>query len=351
MKKVFTLFCIALITWGLNAQNFDLRLTKLGSNSIAVQMRETSGKPPQNTDLLTDLVFGICWDKNYKVDLGSVVSNYSIRKASPETVAGGIEYQLFAKDPSPLSFPAVWGSNEWVTIMQVPNSMSSNQTYGTFSVCPTSLQELNINYNLTDYRVGAKGNATGVQIGSILPNDVKLFSARLDSTQSVDLEWLTTSSVQYKQYELEYSTDGKSFVKFANVSAKNDNNPEQRYNYVHKPQLSGMHYYRLKMFDSKGHFEYSPIRIIQTEYANDWNIMPNPGKENFTVRLESVVAQDIQVSVTDVSGKVVYQDIIGVQAGANSHNIRLLGIGAGVYQLNLRWSDGMSQTKNFVVSK
>ena len=114
MKKAIFFFALLFSAFWAAAQTFELRLANAGNGLIAVEMRETSGKPPTTADVQTDLVFGICWDKNYYVDLGTVTSNYTIAKAGPETVKDGIEYQQFAKSPSPMNFPASWGAGQWV---------------------------------------------------------------------------------------------------------------------------------------------------------------------------------------------------------------------------------------------
>lgn len=334
-------------------QSFELRLNNAGKGVIAVEMRETSGKPPRGSDIYTDLVFGICWDKNYGIDLGEVSSNYTIRKAGPETVSGQVEYQQFAKDPNPVHFPSDWGSGsgQWVTILTVPNNMASNQALGTFSVCPTNLQELNINYNLVDYPVTAAGNATEVGIGTITTKKwLRRFAAVGNATGSVDLDWQTVSDKDFARYELEHSTDGHVFSRFATVQSK-PNAADSRYDYQHEPNAAGAHYYRLHLIATDGQHEYSPVRLVQFERRNDWAMTPNPSQGDFALLLDADQDEEILLSVLDASGKAVYQDVVGIQRGANRHHLRLGDIAAGAYQVSIRWSDNTTQSKNMVISR
>jgi hypothetical protein len=171
MNKLLSLLCLLGISVSAHSQNFELRLRAAGGSLVAVEMREISGlAAPGTSDILADLVFGICWDKTYGIDLGAVNSNYTIRKAGSEGIEGNLEYQQFAKDPNPLHFPTAWANGEWVQIMTVSNNVAATQTYGVFSVCPLPVQELNINYNLTDFKVVAGEAATGVRIGIQEPN-------------------------------------------------------------------------------------------------------------------------------------------------------------------------------------
>jgi len=351
MKKAL-LTCMALLYLLANTfgQTFELRLNNAGNGFIAVEMRETSGKPPRGSDIFTDLVFGICWDKKYDIDLGEVSSNYTIRKAGPETVSGQIEYQQFAKDPNPVHFPADWGNGQWVTILTVPNNMASNQAVGTFSVCPTNLQELNINYNLADYSVIAAGSATNVRIGTVMPVGLRRFAAIGNPDGSVGLEWQTISDSDLVRFELEHSSDGQIFSRFASVPAK-PVPPDSLYNYRHEPNAAGAHYYRIYLIAANGHHEYSPVRIVQFERTNDWTLTPNPSQGDLSVLLFAAQDEEILLSVLDASGKSVYQDVVGVQRGPNRHAIRLGDIPAGVYRVNIRWSDNSTQSKNVVVGR
>lgn len=349
MKNKILLFLLTITAFRAAGQSFELRLANAGNGVIAVEMRETSNRPPKNSDIMTDLVFGICWDKNYNIDLGAVTTNYTIRKAGPETVSGELEYQQFAKDPTPMNLPSTWGASQWVTIMTIPNNLASSQATGNFAVCPVALQELNINYNLVDYPVAAAGNATGIRIGSVLPKNLKLFSATLGTALQVDLEWQITSDLPLVQYELEHSIDGTVFTKFATVPAKGSNPADFRYTYTHKAHPGGANYYRLKLIQTGGRFEYSPVRIIQLERNNEWTLTPNPSTGQFTVNLEAAKEEDLQLTVVDVSGKTIFQDIIGVHPGPNNHFMRLVGVSAGMYQLKIRWSDGETQAKNLFI--
>lgn len=150
--------CLAFMA---HSQHFEIRLTNAGGGVIAVEMRETSGVPPATNNYLFDLVFGICWDNSFGVSLTTVTTNYTIKKAGPETVSGSTRYQLFAKDPNPINFPQNWVTNQWVTIMTIANNLAGAGT-GTFSLCPLNFQDLNINIDLEDYTPVDVGAAYGV---------------------------------------------------------------------------------------------------------------------------------------------------------------------------------------------
>lgn len=275
MKRIFLLLLV-LLTAALfaQAQTFELRLRPAGGSLIAVEMRETSGNPPKTADILTDLVFGICWDKSYGIDLGAVSTDYTIRKAGPEISLGNLEYQQFAKDPNPIHLPADWSAGQWAPIMTISNNMAATQTHGVFSVCPLPIQELNINYNLVDYKVTAGEAAAGVRIG--MPG-------------------------------------------------------------AQKP----------KDADAPGAAADAPAPAAD---RSGWTLTPNPTTGHFLLNLRAPKDEDVQLSVTDAAGKVIFLDIVSLRAGANSFPVRLDGAAAGMHQVTLRWSDGDTQSKQLVVN-
>ncbi|MBK9337633.1 MAG: T9SS type A sorting domain-containing protein [Lewinellaceae bacterium] len=250
-----------------------------------------------------------------------------------------------------MHFPTEWGNGQWATILTIPNNMASTRALGTFSVCPTNLQELNINYNLVDYPVAAAGNATSVRIGSLMPDGLRLFDVTLRATNQANLEWQVVSDKNFVRYQLEHSLDGNVFTRFAEVPAKGAGAADSRYEYQHDPMPSGTNYYRLNMIAANGRTEYSPVRIIQLERHNDWSVTPNPSKGDFALLLEADQPEEVQMSVLDTSGKTIYQDFVTVQPGHNRHTVRLNDLPSAMYQVSVRWSDGTTETKNLVINR
>ena len=265
-----------------NGQNFELRLEKSGLDKVLVQMRETAGNAPRTVDQLADLVFGICWDKNYGIALGEVQGAYTIQKAGPEGQKGGLAFQQFAKSSNPIFFPENWNTNQWVTILEVKNSKTSKLSNGAFQVCPMSIQELNININLNDHRVTPAGNAQDVQIGYQQSNTLKLQAVPVDTNNSISI----------------------------NRSA--------------------------------------PL----SEQRDSWGVNPNPGNGIFVLTVDAAAEEeDLLVTVTDATGRLIYQDVISVQAGSNQHTVDLRqSVTPGAYQLSLRYRDGDVRTKNLIIT-
>ncbi|MBK9337631.1 MAG: hypothetical protein IPM98_14135 [Lewinellaceae bacterium] len=175
MKSLVLSILFILACFGAQSQTFEIRLQNAGGGTIAVQMRETSGNPPTTANTLTDIVFSICWPNSYGVSLGSITSSYTVAKAGAEVVSGSTRIQQFAKNPDPLPFPVDWVTNQWVTIMTIPNNLAG-VGFGTFEICPLGAfpglnTEINMNYDFNDFPPTNVGGAVGVQIGPFIPSD------------------------------------------------------------------------------------------------------------------------------------------------------------------------------------
>jgi hypothetical protein len=269
IKSVGTaLFLCGFASWALS-QTFEIRVVPVVGSTVVVEMRETSGKVPNTSDILADLVFGICWDKSYGIQLDEVQGNYTIQKSGPQQLKGSVAYQLFAKEAQPANFPSSWRQNEWQEIIRIANNAASDKKFGTFSICPEAVYELNINYNLTDYAMTAVGYADGVRIGvQDLP--------RTGVSTSVD----------------------------------------------------------------------APSILLR----DAWSISPNPGVNKFEVSVISHSDEEIQLNVTDATGKMIFSDIFSLVAGANTIPLLLSGASSGMYRVSLLWKDGYIQSKNLMVS-
>ena len=92
---------------------------------------------------------------------------------------------------------------------------------------------------------------------------VKLLSfLAIKKDNNVELSWKTSAEFNTDRFELEHSIDGLSFSKIHSVSASGNSGTGRSYSATHYFAVDGINYYRLKMFDRDGRFEYSPLARI-----------------------------------------------------------------------------------------
>jgi len=153
--------------------------------------------------------------------------------------------------------------------------------------------------------------------------------------KSLKFYWETSSEVNFSHFELEKSTSGSTFkfIESRNASNKSsgDNYSSQSYDLA---KAEG--YYRLKLIDRDGSYEYSNI-LYHNGNENPSQVFPNPvgdnGMINFTVENTSVVS----VSLFELNGKKLKQLEL---EGEHSYSINILdGLDSGSYILIIENAD------------
>jgi hypothetical protein len=117
--------------------------------------------------------------------------------------------------------------------------------------------------------------STGIfklSISSPLPVKLLSFQAAREKS-AVRLDWFTATEINTHHFDIERSADGLHFEKIAQVSAKGSNSNYT--NWDNQP-LQHSNYYRLKMTDIDGRFEYSPVVSVKMPEENAIRIYPNP---------------------------------------------------------------------------
>ena len=135
----------------------------------------------------------------------------------------------------------------------------------------------------------------------ILPVTVQRFTATLQSDK-VLLNWLVGNETDMSRYEVEYSTDDRTFSSIGSRVADNTGT----YNLVHVTPQEGTNFYRIKMYGSDGSFTYTPTRKVVINNNRNITIHPNPAKDLIHINFnETGILQAVTITVMAADGKVV----------------------------------------------
>lgn len=134
-------------------------------------------------------------------------------------------------------------------------------------------------------------------------------SSKTVNTEGVLLTWQTASELRFSHFEVERSTDSKSWTKLVDEPAKGTANSYETMD--DKPQF-GINYYRLKMVDNDGSSSYSKTVSIEwtKPSSTEWSVFPNPVKDKIYLTGNEDIAGDKEVQVIDISGKIVLKTTI-----------------------------------------
>ncbi len=150
---------------------------------------------------------------------------------------------------------------------------------------------------------------------------------------TVLLNWLVQNEVAIKQYEIERSTDGIQFFRLADVNAKNNGQPQKKYNYTDKDAKPITFYYRLLIKEMDGRDWYSWIVKINGN-GSAIKVYPIPVKKEFVVAFTLLKNETKELSLLNAAGHLLWVKSYPLKAGSQQLTIDLGNQPAGNYILN-----------------
>jgi len=140
------------------------------------------------------------------------------------------------------------------------------------------------------------------------PLEVKLtsFNAQAQNKNSL-VSWITASEKNSAYFDVEHSTDGRIFTKVGNVKAQGTTDISHNYSYVHTTPVNGVNYYRLKMVDMDGTYQYSETRTVRFGDLSTGTIavVPNPTTGRTRVVLPAALSENGMIVVYNGMGMIV----------------------------------------------
>lgn len=179
-----------------------------------------------------------------------------------------------------------------------------------------------------------------------LPVELSDFSAKKEAN-TIALAWGTASEKNNAGFEIEHSTDSKTWKTIGFVEGNGTTLEAQEYSFTDASPFSGVNYYRLKQIDYDGAFEYSGIVSVAMEKTNVGQIKINPtaSADAVTVQLSTPFETDMMLTITNSVGQIVLQT--AVRAGENTAYIPVSSFAKGQY--NITFSNSSETfTKRFI---
>jgi hypothetical protein len=128
--------------------------------------------------------------------------------------------------------------------------------------------------------------------------------AAINEGSSNKVTWSTASENPGDYFELERSMDAQTFSLLSRIDA---NQKPSAYTYNDNTPFAGINYYRLKMISSSGKTSYSKVVQATVTSKGTISIEAYPNPTNKMISLKVYGSSNGDVSVTDISGRVIYQ--------------------------------------------
>ena len=154
------------------------------------------------------------------------------------------------------------------------------------------------------------------------PLDVKLssFTAILSNNNGL-LTWVSESEINNNHFEIERSDDAVKFEKRGSVAGNGNSSSKKTYTYTDPLNTaSKIVYYRLKMVDNDGKYDYSKIiaiRLNGSVNTESFSVYPNPFISDIKVKLSSQEDEIATFRIISFDGREVLSRKVTVQKGEN----------------------------------
>ncbi len=221
--------------------------------------------------------------------------------------------------------------------LSVKNDVRANPSYG---------------FNITSDTASKGNNRFALIFTNAAANPLPVNFTNIGATKngnSVAVNWHVTSEINIVSYQVERSTDAKSFVSINTVKASNSSSYQSDDNQL--PEDATSLYYRIKAVEKNGTVIYSNIVKLSTDNSSisTINIYPNPVKDkiNVSIAKSMINSNSYHVKVLSLAGKVV-AEFASISSVNNKLGIPAAHLASGVYMLDLTDENGNSQVKKFI---
>jgi hypothetical protein len=165
-----------------------------------------------------------------------------------------------------------------------------------------------------------------------LPIDLVSFTAKKLNSSAALLNWEVTASSTPDRFEVLRSTDGNNFTNIGTVQGVDQ---KLKYDFTDNNLPSVTTYYRLRMIDKDGDVKLSAVVAVTngTDGLFLAQMAPTVVIDRARITVTSPTRGNLQMVVTDMQGRIVKQQINGIDVGSQPIWLNLQSLASGAYQL------------------
>jgi len=128
---------------------------------------------------------------------------------------------------------------------------------------------------------------------SSLPIELLYFEGTMTIDKEIKLEWGSAYEVDILGFNIQYSTNGEDWENLNFQHAENNSEERSNYSFVHKTPQSSLNYYRLKIENYNGTYEFS--KIVSLSFLNKEELFVYPNPVNDFIKISSPEIKRIKV--------------------------------------------------------
>ncbi len=180
----------------------------------------------------------------------------------------------------------------------------------------------------------------------VLP--VKLSEFKLTSQGGkVLLSWTSEQEINSEKFEIERSSDSKSWNTIGSVNASGNVSVSKSYSFTDANPINGSNYYRLKMIDLDTKFEYSSIKTVNISASFQVASNPNPASNVLNVSISSQNLNSYSIKLFNRTGQLVHSQ--KVRGSITKTPVVITNYPEGSYFLEISDDRGFKQVNKVVI--
>jgi Secretion system C-terminal sorting domain len=183
------------------------------------------------------------------------------------------------------------------------------------------------------YALSLDGIIYKVQDTSPLPVELSAFSGKNEGDVN-RLLWTSLSETNTDFFDLERSHNGSDFYNIAQIAAAKNSETVKNYSYEDRTFKNGDNFYRLKMVDLDGSYEYSKIIHIISGDAADFEIHPNPSTGKFNLYWPEKTQSISSIRIYNTLGDLIRE--LDPNVGGQKLDLDLSDAPVGVYLIQVQ---------------
>jgi len=238
--------------------------------------------------------------------------------------------------PPALVQDAAINTSAYVALLNIADAQGQARS-GVYDV---GADEVNGSGSVIAYPLNAALVGAGTPSYSALPVHLISFGGIVLSNANL-LKWQAENETNFKQYELEYSSDGLHYSTLAVVAATN----QSLYSYKHFQATSTKTYYRIKLVNSDGKDAYSKVVLLQANANLSVQVYPNPAHDYLMVDVEGSMNAQTKIALINNAGVVVQS----MKASKNPTRISIQHLAKGLYHLQISQSETPTVFYPFII--
>lgn len=237
--------------------------------------------------------------------------------------------------------------NEWSLVTQPTNGTIIFHADGSFTYTPNTNFEGadTLFYSICDPFTCDTARVV-IFVSSAAPVTLLQFHVKRINQQQAQLQFSTTAEINTSHFDIERSTDGRTFGNRIRLAAKGHPETTTFYQTVDWLEASvPIYFYRLKMTDHDGRFAHSAILSLSLNQDDpneqSMQVFPNPFSSHLNLLIDHNIREMATITLYAMDGRVVKQQQQLLQNGSNLIMIQaLLDLQRGPYLLEVKTKDG-----------